>query len=112
MPAEWVMQVSIVPRLVAISIDNEAGMLRDLRDSGTLTLSLLTDDQSGSEFNSHSVDATSFELGEHTGCPILKDAAGWLECRVRMTVPVGDHTLVVSRIIDGGLRRDGHGDGT
>jgi flavin reductase (DIM6/NTAB) family NADH-FMN oxidoreductase RutF len=108
MTADSVMQVSLVPLLVAVPIKNEAETLRHLQESGTLTVNVLADDPTESAFGSSGPqNEERFELGEHTGCPILREATAWFECRVRMTVPVGDHTLVVSRVIDGGLRRIG-----
>jgi len=37
-----------------------------------------------------------------TGCPILRQALAWFECEVEGGIPVGDHALVVARVIDGG----------
>lgn len=33
------------------------------------------------------------------GAPLLREAVGWLECRVERTVPVGDHELVLARVL-------------
>lgn len=99
--ADWVTQVSHVPRLLAVSIKNDSVTLRNLQESGVFTVSIVPNGQARPTANSR-YDARIFGLGDHTGCPILKDAAAWLECRVRMTVHAGDHTLVISRVIDGG----------
>ena len=37
-----------------------------------------------------------------TGCPILRDALAWFECEVEGGLPVGDHSLVLARVTDGG----------
>ncbi|MCD0484726.1 flavin reductase family protein [Streptacidiphilus sp. ASG 303] len=34
------------------------------------------------------------------GVPLLGGAVGWLECRVERTVPVGDHELVLARVLN------------
>ncbi|MFS8202246.1 flavin reductase family protein [Streptomyces sp. CWNU-52B] len=33
------------------------------------------------------------------GAPLLCDAVGWLECRDERSVPVGDHELVLARVL-------------
>ena len=42
---------------------------------------------------------------EHTlrpsGCPVLDDALAWIECEAEQFVEVGDHVLVIGRVIDG-----------
>ena len=39
----------------------------------------------------------TFTLGA-TGCPLLDDALGALECRVTDSLPGGDHTIFVGRV--------------
>ncbi|MBZ0289490.1 MAG: flavin reductase family protein [Anaerolineae bacterium] len=34
-----------------------------------------------------------------TGCPILADTAGWLDCEVRAAYPGGDHTIFVGEVV-------------
>jgi flavin reductase (DIM6/NTAB) family NADH-FMN oxidoreductase RutF len=31
----------------------------------------------------------------------------WFDCRVEQRIPIGDHTLVVGRVLDGAQIRDG-----
>ena len=128
MMADWVMQVAFDPRLVAVSIENDAHTLANITDSGVFSVNLLAADEFalaakfaqpyyGSKVKGrgspardevhHKLDAVRYEAGTSTGCPILTEALAWLECRVRMTVPIGDHTLVVGRVVDGGVLREG-----
>ncbi len=51
------------------------------------------------------LEGVPYRLGE-TGCPILEDALAWLECVVETMLPVGDHTLVVGRVVKGAVARD------
>jgi len=47
-----------------------------------------------------------FYLGE-TGCPIISDTLGYVECRVVGSVEQGDHTVFVGEVIAAGVHRDG-----
>ncbi len=126
MMADWVMQVSFVPRLIAVAVENDAKTLMNIRASQTFTANLLAEDDMalaarfaqpyfGSKVRGragaaaaevhHKLEGVRYRLGE-TGCPILADALAWLECRVEALVPVGDHTLVVGRVLDGAVARD------
>ena len=94
-----VTQVSDEPVLVAVSIGNGEPTLRVIQDSGVFSVNLMAQDH---DEKTPTVGASdSYLLGRHTECPILPNAVAWLECRVRLTVPVGDHTLVIGRVLDG-----------
>jgi flavin reductase (DIM6/NTAB) family NADH-FMN oxidoreductase RutF len=47
-----------------------------------------------------------FYLGE-TGCPIISDTLGYVECRVVGSVEQGDHTVFVGEVIAAGVHHDG-----
>ena len=42
-----------------------------------------------------------------TGSPILDEATGWLDCRVRSEQPAGDHVLVIAEVVEAGLQHAG-----
>ncbi len=128
MMADWVMQVSFQPRLVAVAFENDARTLRNIREHGEFTLNALSQDRNsmdlaakfaqpyyGSKINGRTRTAAEeihhkLEGIAHTktasGCPVLADAMSWLECRVEQFVPTGDHTLVIARVTDGRVSRD------
>jgi flavin reductase (DIM6/NTAB) family NADH-FMN oxidoreductase RutF len=129
MMADWVMQVSFQPRLIALALENDARTLRNVREHGEFTLNALSQDRPsmdlaakfaqpyyGSKINGRTRTAAEevhhkLEGIPHTkiasGCPVLDDAMSWLECKVEQFVPTGDHTLVIARVIDGAAKRDG-----
>lgn len=128
MMADWVMQVAFDPRLVAVSIENDAHTLANINRSGVFSVNLLSAEEFslaakfaqpyyGSKVKGrgspardeihHKLDGVRHEPGAHTGCPVLTDALAWLECHVHMTVPLGDHTLVIGRVVDGVVLREG-----
>jgi len=126
MMADWVMQVSFSPRLIAVAIESDARTLANIRASQAFTLNLLPADEMalaakfaqpyyGSKIKGragaaatevhHKLEEASYRLGT-TGCPILTNTLAWLECTVDAIVPVGDHSLVVGRVLDGAVLRD------
>lgn len=124
MMADWVMQVSFHPRLVAVSFENNAHTLANIRATHTFTVNYLPEGDDGMKlaacFAQPYDDAKiggrvsrgvhrKLEGLPHTmterSCPVLDGAVAWLECEAEQFLPVGDHTLVISRVLDGRLRR-------
>ncbi len=128
MIADWVMQVSFTPRLVAVAIENDARTLRFVRATKAFSVNLLHE-KDGDEIarkvvmpaESRKIQGRSeetrsvvfnklegLEYGVHeNGCPVLDDALGWFTCDVREFVPAGDHTIVIGEVTDGDVVRAG-----
>ncbi|HET7737590.1 MAG TPA: flavin reductase family protein [Tepidiformaceae bacterium] len=128
MLADWVMQVSFKPRLVAASIENDARTLKNIRATGVFSVNLLHE-KDGAEIARkvvmpHDSSKIRGRSGENAtalvdklaalnyvvsedGCPLLNDALGWYSCRVTQIVPAGDHTVVIGEAYDGELVRSG-----
>ena len=128
MLADWVMQVSFKPRLVAVAIENDARTLRYIRETGVFSVNLLHEKdglevarkvvmpadgrkiQGRSEAAAAAVHdklaAVPHGLAAN-GCPVLDDALGWFTCVAEQFVTTGDHTLVVGRVTDGNVTRTG-----
>jgi flavin reductase (DIM6/NTAB) family NADH-FMN oxidoreductase RutF len=128
MMADWLMQVSFKPRLVCCSVENDATTLRFMRETGVFTVNVLPVEAKGLAANfAQPRDASkikgrdefaaaktydklagiAYSRGERTDCPVLDDALAWLECEVDQLFPAGDHTLVVGRVLEGAVVRDG-----
>lgn len=109
MTHNWVVQVSIVPKLVAISVRNDA-LTRQLVAGGRVfSLSFLKREDRAlvRAFTKPATEGPGpGELGGvvvrpgSTGAPVLAQAAAWLECEVRQEVPVGDHTMFIGEVVD------------
>jgi flavin reductase (DIM6/NTAB) family NADH-FMN oxidoreductase RutF len=112
--ANWVMQCSFEPVLVALAA--RAGTTRasligagrvfavNIMEAGQQELVrrfYLPVEETGSELG-----GVPFRAGE-TGCPILEDALGFVECRVIETHTPGDHVLHVGEVVASGMNRDG-----
>lgn len=121
MAAHWLMQVSFKPRMVALSLENDARTLANVRatrvfsvnvmgaDSVDLIASFLQPQDPNKVKGRRRIGAPPIDklagVPHKTmaaGCPILQAALAWYECEVEGGVPTGDHTLVVARITDGG----------
>jgi flavin reductase (DIM6/NTAB) family NADH-FMN oxidoreductase RutF len=129
MIADWVMQVSFKPRLVAVSIENDARTLRYIRETDVFSVNMLHEkdgmdiarkvvmpaegrkvkgrSQTAAEVVHHKLDGLRYEIDEELGVPILLDALGWYTCTVQSYFPAGDHTLVIGEVVDGGILRSG-----
>ena len=128
MMADWVMQVSFEPRLVAVSFENDARSLENVRASRVFTVNLLSQDRDSMELASrfaqpyyggkvkgrkgaaaervhHKLEGVDYRTTE-SGCPVLEAAMAWFECEAEQFLPVGDHTLVIGRVVEGRVLRD------
>jgi flavin reductase (DIM6/NTAB) family NADH-FMN oxidoreductase RutF len=121
MAAHWLMQVSFKPRMVALSLENDARTLENVRatrvfsvnvmgaDSVDLIASFLQPQDPNKVKGRRQIGAPPIDklagVPHKTmaaGCPILQAALAWYECEVEGGIPTGDHTLIVARITDGG----------
>jgi flavin reductase (DIM6/NTAB) family NADH-FMN oxidoreductase RutF len=113
--ASWVMQGSFAPPLVVNCVRSDSSSHTLLKESGQFALSFLGADQKdvaaeffkprrrvGDKFENFDVlDAPE------TGCPVLKDCLGYVECRVVGEVAHGDHTVFVGEVIGAQVFNEG-----
>ena len=110
----WLMQASFKPPLVVNCVKQDSKSHQMIKNSGVFAISFLDADQKdiaqkffqpqrrvGNKFD----DIESY-LGE-TGCPILTDCLGYIECQVVGAVEKGDHTVYVGEVIAAGVHREG-----
>jgi len=129
MIADWVMQVSFQPRLLAVSFENDSTSLARIRVNGAFTVNVLAGDldgmelargflqpYEGSKVRGRSVEAAARKHDKlagvayrvtESGCPVLEEALAWLECEAQEFVAAGDHTLVIGRVLDGAVDHQG-----
>ncbi|MGK7954896.1 MAG: flavin reductase family protein [Crocosphaera sp.] len=111
----WVMQGSFDPPLVINCVKKDSGSHEMLKKSGVFSISFLEDGQkdlAAKFFKPQSRVGNKFEdvefyQGEQTGCPIIKDSLGYVECQVVGAVEKGDHTVYVGEVIGAGIHREG-----
>lgn len=125
MMADWVMQVSFDPRLVAVSFEPTSHTLSNIQERSYFTVNLLGQDNQSMEMarrfaQPFSGDKVAGRKGEErakvhykldglafsttdSGCPILDGAMAWFECVVTESRPMGDHVLVIAEVLDGAV---------
>jgi flavin reductase (DIM6/NTAB) family NADH-FMN oxidoreductase RutF len=112
--ASWVMQASFQPPLVVNCVNQKSISHAMIQASKVFALSVLEAGQKdlaqqffkpmrrvGNKF-----EDVEFYLGE-TGCPIISDTLGYVECQVIGAVEKGDHTVFVGEVIAAGVHREG-----
>ena len=112
--ASWVMQGSFQPPLVVNCVNTSSISHSMIQASNVFALSVLGAEQkdlaqkffkplrrAGNKF-----EDVDFYLGE-TGCPIISDTLGYVECRVIGAIEHGDHTVFVGEVIAAGVHREG-----
>jgi flavin reductase (DIM6/NTAB) family NADH-FMN oxidoreductase RutF len=112
--ANWLTQVSFDPPLIALSVEDDSHSIALLRDNGVFAISVFSSDdreKAGAlgkrwELRPNKIDEVEYELGI-TGCPILTDALGAVECRVTGSMPAGDSTVFLGEVINAYVGREG-----
>jgi flavin reductase (DIM6/NTAB) family NADH-FMN oxidoreductase RutF len=110
MTANWVMQASFEPPMVAMAVENTSRTIGLARDARYFLINVFQDGQRelAAKLGRSSTNAPQKLKGVKTkpaptsGAPILVDALGWLECRLVATLPAGDHTLVLGEVVEAG----------
>ena len=114
----WVSQMSFDPPLLALGVRTDTKSLVNIKAGGAMALSFLGAGQGDLAFafpgDAESEGDEFVTKGaripyERTpgGAIVLTDAPAWVELRLRETVDLGDHAVVVVEVTDVGLRQDG-----
>jgi flavin reductase (DIM6/NTAB) family NADH-FMN oxidoreductase RutF len=108
MIASWVSQVSYEPPLVMVAVHPNRLSHSLIEKSGSFGLHLLHRKQKDflSRFKGPDPEAKFADLvwsKGKTGCPLLKDCLGYLECAVRAALQPGNHTLFIGEVLDAQL---------
>ena len=113
MTAAWVTRVSFVPLLVSISIGTTRFSHELIRNCGVFAVNILKEGQVeiGKHFGFQSgkkVDkfATIQYDTKVTGSPILRDTAGYLDCKVVSSFEAGDHTVFLGEVLDASMDKE------
>ena len=115
MTLNWVTQVSFDPKLLGIGIEKGAFTHELIVEGGVFVLQTIDredraivrkftkpveDDPGAGTLNGFAVH----EGG--TGAPILDQAVAFVECEVRQTVDLGNHSFFIGEVVDAGFQRD------
>jgi flavin reductase (DIM6/NTAB) family NADH-FMN oxidoreductase RutF len=104
--------VSLDPPLVSMCLRDDSTFLRRVCTSGQWAVSILGHRArslvgvlTAPAAERPPVDqAAEWSLGPHTGCLVLPEGPGTLECELHLTQALGDHVLVVGRVLGAAAR--------
>lgn len=114
--ASWVMQASFKPPLLVNCVNRNSGSHEMVKSSHTFAISFMEEHQQdlvATFFKpqrrvGNKLADVEFYLGEATGCPIIRDSLGYVECQVVDAVEQGDHTVFVGEVVGAGVHREGN----
>lgn len=114
--ASWVMQASFTPPLIVNCVKNDSISHTMIKNSGVFALSFLDETQKdlASQFFKpkrrvgNKFEEIEFYEAPETGCPIIRDTLGYVECKVVGVVEQGDHTVFVGEVIGSAIHREGN----
>lgn len=108
MTANAVTSLSLDPPLVLVAVDKRAQMHGHLSVSKCFTINILSDAQQelSQRFAMRGPKETAdLKVSQAvTGAPLLNDALAWLDCRLKETLPGGDHDIFIGEIVAGDVR--------
>ena len=115
MTANWLMQSSFEPPMLALAVEGDSHTCQVIRASGAFAVSVYESGQRelagrlGRTFAKHpeKLEADKWQPGPATGSPVLVAALGWVECRVQSSTTSGDHILFVAEVVGAGQNREG-----
>lgn len=102
MTANAFMSVSLTPKLITISVDNQANMLDKIKESKQFAVNILSDKQQdiSMHFAGQTKEEREIEFGFIEGIPVIQEALVSVVCDLDTSYVVGDHTLFIGRVID------------
>jgi flavin reductase (DIM6/NTAB) family NADH-FMN oxidoreductase RutF len=111
----WTTQASFSPPMIATGVRQDSRSHAMILASRVFAVSFLEKNQpdlaetffkpqrgEGNKFGD-----IAYTLGEVTGCPILQDCLGYIECEVKGSLEEGDHTIFVGEVVSAGQYREG-----
>jgi flavin reductase (DIM6/NTAB) family NADH-FMN oxidoreductase RutF len=112
--ANWLSQVSFEPPLVAVSVENDSHSLPLIQRTSHFAVGVLGAEQRelagalGKPYRRVPEKAASLALASgQTGCPVLLDCLASVECVVEGQLPAGDSTIVLGRVVNVAVHREG-----
>ncbi|MGH2516119.1 MAG: flavin reductase family protein [Ktedonobacterales bacterium] len=110
--ANWLSQVSFDPPLVALSVENTSTSLPMIRQARRFAVNVLSAEQRelagrlGKPYARSPEKLNDLQMGTSaSGCPVLLEAAAWVECALEGEMPAGDSTLLLARVTDAKVLR-------
>ncbi|NET90873.1 MAG: flavin reductase [Kamptonema sp. SIO1D9] len=111
----WLTQSSFKPPLVVACVKQDSGSHAMIKNTAVFSVSFLDSEQKDMAAKffqpkrrvGDKLEDVEFYPGAETGCPIIKDSLGYIECKVVDRIEKGDHTVFVAEVIGSGVHREG-----
>lgn len=102
MTANAFMSISLNPKLVTVSIDNNATMLEKIKSSGHFSVSFLSEDQKdiSMHFAGQTKENREIDFDNVNGVPAIQNALASIICDLERSYEVGDHTLFIGEVTE------------
>jgi flavin reductase (DIM6/NTAB) family NADH-FMN oxidoreductase RutF len=116
MVANWISQVAYEPRLVVLGLQKTAYSYGLISAGRVFAINIFRKEDADAikpftksrAKNPDKVAGAVYTEGPQTGCPVLADAAAYLECRVVQIVDLAaDHDIVVGEVVGAGVTKPG-----
>jgi flavin reductase (DIM6/NTAB) family NADH-FMN oxidoreductase RutF len=117
MVMNWVTQVSFEPRQFALGLQKtsyshgliEKGKVFAINIFNKEDVDAMKPFTKGRAKSADKMKDVNYTEGPQTGCPILEDAAAYVECKVVAIYDTGgDHDIVVGEVVGAGVNKDGN----
>jgi flavin reductase (DIM6/NTAB) family NADH-FMN oxidoreductase RutF len=115
MTCNWVTQVGFDPKLLAVSVEQEAFTHELLSEGRVFSVNIVDREDRAIvrkftkpvevDLDARTLNGFPFHDGA-TGAPILDQAVAYLDCEVRQAVELGGHTLFLGEIVDCAFQLD------
>jgi len=114
MTLNWATQVSFDPKLLGISVENDAFTHELISAGGVFSLCIIDREDRAIvrrftkpvEVDTAAQTLNGFPYRDGvTGAPILTQAVAYVDCEVRHTVGLGGHTFFVGEVVDAGFAK-------
>ena len=102
MTANSFLSVSLDPPLVLFSVMAEAKFLDYCQKESTVGISILSENQKviSDQFAGLLPESIPIRFEDQTECPLIAGALAWYKVRVEALHEVGDHILVICKVLD------------
>ncbi|KAA0967049.1 flavin reductase [Sporosarcina sp. ANT_H38] len=100
MTANAFMSISLNPKLVAISIGENAKMHQHIKNANQFAINILSSDQQNvsKRFSGQLNIDSEITFDSYKGLPILEDALAVVTCELYSEYVVGDHTIFIGHV--------------
>ncbi len=115
MSANWIVQTSFEPPLVALACEADSHSRKVIEAAGAFAVNVYETGsrefagQLGRTFAKHpdKLEGLDTRPGPVTGSPLLNNTLAWVECKIINQVPSGDHVLFIAEVVELGLNHEG-----